>query len=73
MEEAFNRLDEDCTATRKIYKTIFENTHRNIIEVRDETGKKKAELDRNIAALKEISAHFQPYFRIWSDIRVEDE
>lgn len=73
VEEAFNRFDEDCTATRKIYKTIFENTHRNIVEVRDETGKKKAELDRNIAALKEISAHFQPYFRIWSDIRVEDE
>lgn len=73
VEEAFNRLDEDCTATRKIYKTIFENTHRNIIEVRDETGKKKAELDRNITALKEISANFQPYFRIWSDIRVEDE
>ena len=41
VEEAFNRFDEDCTATRKIYKTIFENTHRNIIEVRDETGKKK--------------------------------
>lgn len=58
VEEAFNQFEEDCTTTRKIYKTIFENTHRNIIEVGDETGKKKAELNRNIATLKEISAHF---------------
>lgn len=73
LEKVFVRFDKDCDDTRKIYMTIFENTNRNIIEVRDETGKKKAELDRNIAALKEISANFQPYFRIWSDIRVEDE
>ena len=73
LEKVFIRFDKDCDDTRKTYMTIFENTNRNIIEVRDETGKKKAELDRNIAALKEISDHFQPYFRIWSDIRVEDE
>ena len=73
LEKVFVRFDKDCDGTRKIYMTIFENTNRNIIEVRDDTGRKKAELDRNIAALKSISAHFQPYFRIWSDIRVEDE
>ncbi len=73
LEKVFIRFDKDCDDTKRIYTTIFENTNRNIIEVRDATGKKKAELDRNIAALKEISAHFQPYFKIWSNIRVEDE
>ena len=72
LEKVFNRFDKDCDETQKIYTTIFENTNRNIIEVRDATGKKKEELDRNIESLNYIAKKMQPFFTIWKHIRVED-
>lgn len=72
LEKVFNRFDKDCDETQRIYMTIFANTNRNIIEVRDATGKKKEEIDRNIEALNYISKKMQPFFKIWQHIRVED-
>ena len=69
IDDIFDKFMDDCDDTSTIYQKIFENTHRNIVEVLDETGKKKAELERNIATLEEISGRLQPYFTIWNDIR----
>lgn len=69
IDEIFDRFMDDCDRTSDIYQKIFENTQRNIVEVLDATGKKKEELDRNIAALKSIEENMQPYLRIWNDIR----
>ena len=69
IDEIFDRFMDDCDRTSDIYQKIFENTQRNIVEVLDATGKKKEELDRNIAALKSIEENMQPYLEIWNDIR----
>ncbi|MBD3878983.1 MAG: dynamin family protein [Quinella sp. 1Q5] len=69
IDEIFDRFMDDCDRTSNIYQKIFENTQRNIVEVLDATGKKKEELDRNIAALKSIEENMQPYLGIWNDIR----
>jgi len=69
IDEIFDKFMDDCDRTSDIYQKIFENTQRNIVEVLDATGKKKEELDRNIATLKSIEENMRPYLGIWNDIR----
>ena len=71
LNKIFEGFIKTCDETGEIYQQIFKRTLYDINLVLDETGKKKDELDRNIAALKNIDANLQPFFKIWSYIRKE--
>lgn len=69
----FDNFIKGCDEASNTYQKIFSNTLYDINVVLDETGKKKAELDRNIAVLQNIDKNFQPFFKIWDNIRGENE
>ena len=65
----FDNFIKGCDNAGSTYQKIFSNTLYDINVVLDETGKQKAELDRNIAVLQNIDKNFQPFFKIWDEIR----
>ena len=73
IDDTFDGFQRSCDEAGDIYQKIFSNTLYDISVVLDDTGKKKDELDRNIATLRDINQNMQPYFKIWSDIRGEQE
>ena len=73
IDDNFDNFIKGCDKTSETYQKIFKNTLYDINVVLDETGKKKAELDRNIAVLQNIDRNFQPFFKIWDEIRGENE
>ncbi len=69
----FDNFIKGCDEASNTYQKIFSNTLYDINVVLDETGKKKSELDRNIAVLQNIDKNFLPFFKIWDNIRGENE
>lgn len=73
IDKNFDNFIKICSETGATYQKIFKQTLYDINIVLDETGKKKAELDRNIAILQNIDRSFQPFFAIWKDVRGEQK
>ena len=73
IDKIFDKFIKGCDETGETYQKIFKNTLYDINVVLDDTGKKKAELDRNIAVLQNLDKNFKPFFDIWGEIRGVNE